>query len=42
MAETVAKVEKGKKKNKKTVGTKINLEDFDTMEFDDGVPTEEK
>lgn len=34
--------EKGKKKNKKKVGKKINLEDFDALVLDDGVPVEEK
>lgn len=34
--------EKGKKKNKKKVGKKINLDDFDALVLDDGVPVEEK
>ena len=38
----VQEEEKGKKKKKKKMGNKINLQDFDTMEFDDGVPIEEK
>ena len=38
-AEEVQNEEKGKKKKgKKKMGNKINLEDFDTMVFDDGVP----
>ena len=41
LAEEVQNEEKGKKKKgKKKMVNKINLEDFDTMVFDDGVPIE--
>ena len=35
------KEEKGKKKGKKKIGTKANIK-FDAIEFDDGVPLEER
>lgn len=41
MAEPAEKPKK--KKDKKKIGAKqINIEDFESLDFDDGVPTEEK